>query len=420
MTATLAPILSLLVGVFLLLVGNGLLTSLLAVRLDLEGVGSSWIGAVMGLYFLGMLLGARWAQPTVRAVGHIRAFAAFAALMTVAVLLHGLFVSVWLWGLLRFMGGFAMAALFLVIESWLNVRATPETRGSLLALYMVTSNAGLAMGQVLLGKGDPMLLALFMVAALFFAAALVPLSLTRAEAPSLPTPQPLPLRQLIRRAPLGVVGTLISGMLLSAFYTLGPVFGSSLGWELNELTRWMTLVILGGVLLQWPLGLLSDRIGREKVYLGVCLALSATGVFLWLAMEGSLHLRLLAGALWGGAAFMVYPLSVAQVNDWIEDDERVAAAGQLLLVYGVGAAVHPLLVGMLMDIGGPGLWPLQATFFALVLTGVHMWRETTRETLPLAQQEEFVPMMRTSAALVHMDPRLEPQQLPLPLHYEDA
>ena len=420
MPSLLLHITSLLVGILLLLTANGLLSSLLTLRLHAADVPMEDIGLLMSCYFVGMLLGARFADRIVRKVGHIRAFAAFAGVMTIAAQVHGMTLWLPLWGILRFIAGYAMAGLFLVIESWLNHRASPSNRGQLFSVYMITCHAGMSAGNQLLRIEEPQAMLLFQLAAILYAAALLPIALTKVEMPTLGTAEPLPLRTLWRRSPVGVGGAFAAGLLGGAFFAMGPLYASASGMNADGVARWMTVVIVGGALLQWPLGRLSDKVGRQIIYRLVCMALCVSCALLALLPDAPPTWKLLLAGVYGGVLFMVYPLSVAQANDWIRPEQMVPAAGALLLAYGVGAGVSPLLLGHLLTWGGVAAYGAYGAVIAAGL-GVYAWfREHVRPPLPVEDQTPFVHMLRTSTALASLDPRRDDAQLDLPFDERDA
>lgn len=407
MRTILAHIGSLLAGILLILTANGLLATLLSIRLTLDGVPAAATGLILAAYHVGFFVGALRGQAVLRSVGHIRAFAVFAATMTCAALLHGLLPNPIAWAGLRLVAGFAMAGLFLATESWLNERATAETRGTVLSTYMISVQAGLGVGQLLLMVAPVSGQALFMLAATLFALALIPVGLTRAMAPAPPDEQHLPLRQLYTISPIGVVGAGVAGVVQAAFAAMGPVYAAAIGLDPAGVALFMAAVVLGGITLQWPLGALSDRVGRATVQGGTLTGLVV--VCIWLAQPvqagpGDLALRAL---LYGGLVYMLYPLAVAQANDWATTSQRVGVAGGLLITYGVGAVAGPIAGGLAMQWGGPGgLFLMQAGLLGVLLLFV-LRQLLRRPQLVPALQTPFVPVTRTSTMAAELDDRLQ-------------
>ncbi len=350
---TVRSVFSLLLSYGLLLLANGLFGTLLGVRSRIEGFSTEVVGLIMAAYFLGLLQGALRAGMVVSAVGHIRAFAAFASVMSVTALLHVIVVDQVVWTILRFVSGFCMAGLILVTESWLNARCTKRTRGQVMALYMVTNYFSAGTGQFLLTIADPARFQLFSVASIIFSLALVPVLLTRSSAPNPPKRDPLNLRELWRTSPLGLLGSFCAGLVNASFYSLAPVFALGLGFSIRETSTFMASVIFGGLLLQYPVGHLSDRIDRRTVLAMVALATAMACVGIVVVYEWDLRWIYLAGAVYGGFSFTVYSLSVAHANDFASADKLLQTASGLLTAYGFGAFLGPILAASLMGFLGP-------------------------------------------------------------------
>jgi len=398
---------ALLSGVGILLLGNGMLGTLIGIRLALEQTPTLVTGAVMAAYFAGLFAGSVYAGRMIGRAGHIRAFAAFAAVFSAATLAHVLFGSPLAWGILRFAEGFCMAGLFMCIESWLNARADNATRGAVLSIYMYVVYAAQGLGQFLLNLADPTQATLFIVASILLSLALVPVALTRSPQPEPPQPSVFGLGALIRISPLGVMGALVSGLALGSIYGLAPAFAHAVGLDVAGTARFVGAFILGGLILQWPLGRLSDRIDRRRVIAAVAAMLAAFSTATLLTAEGS---RM---ALWpiaigiGGTAFTLYPLSVAHANDWIDPRDMVPASGGLLLAYGAGATAGPLVSSLVMwRLGATGLFVVTGAA-ALGVAGFSIYRMTQRPPAPKESQEPFRPLPRTTPAVAELDPRSE-------------
>ncbi len=395
MRNTLRSVASLLLSYGLLLLANGLFGTLLGVRTKLEGFSTEVIGVIMAGYFFGILLGAIFGVRVVVAVGHIRAFAAFASLMSVTALVHVLLIDPLAWGLMRVVSGFCMAGMIMVTESWLNERATNETRGRVLSFYMITNFAAAGCGQFLLPLADPGQFQLFSVASIIFSLAVVPVLMTRSKAPLPLEPQPLQLPELYRVSPLGFVGACGAGLVNSSLYGLGPVFAQGLGLTLAGTSTFMASVILGGLVLQWPVGRLSDYIDRRWVLAGIAIATSASCLGIVAISEGDHSGLYLAGAIYGGLAFTVYSVSVAHANDYARPDQLVQTASGLLIAYGVGATIGPILAATLMGRLGPsGLFLFSAAVTAFL--GLFAFYRMTRR--PAKARDEQGPYVALPGA----------------------
>ena len=356
---TLRAVFSLLLSYGLLLFANGLFGTLLGVRSQIEGFSTGVVGFIMAAFFLGLLQGALRAGNVVVAVGHIRAFAAFASVMSVTALLHVMVVDPIAWCILRFASGFCMAGMIIVTESWLNARCTNRTRGQVMAFYMLTNYFAAGCGQFLLTVADPAKFQLFSIASIIFSLALIPVLLTRATAPNPPKRGPINLRELWRTSPLGLLGTFSAGLVNASFYSLGPVFALGLGFSISDTSLFMASVIFGGLLLQFPVGRLSDRIDRRTVLTMVTVATSAACVGIVVSSDS--RWIYLAGAIYGGLSFTVYSLCAANANDFAAPDRLLQTASGLLTVYGLGAFLGPIVAASFMAYLGPeGLFVMSA------------------------------------------------------------
>lgn len=353
MLVTVRSVFSLLLSYGLLLLANGMFGTLLGVRSQIEGFSTQIVGLIMAAYFLGLLQGALRAGAVVSAVGHIRAFAAFASVMSVTALMHVIVVEPIVWCLLRFASGFCMAGMILVTESWLNARCTKRTRGQVMALYMITNYFSAGCGQFLLTAADPAQFQLFSVASIVFSLALVPVLLTRATAPTPPRRAPLDLRELWRTSPLGLLGSFCAGMVNASFYSLAPVFALGLGLDVSGTSRFMASVIFGGLLLQYPVGRISDRIDRRVVLSVVTLATAAACMAIVLVFEWNPTWIYVPAVVYGGLSFTVYSLCVAHANDFAPPSRFVQTASGLLTAYGFGAFLGPVLAAAVMGFLGP-------------------------------------------------------------------
>lgn len=367
MLLTVRSVFSLLLSYGLLLLANGMFGTLLGVRSQIEGFSTQIVGLIMAAYFLGLLQGALRAGMIVSAVGHIRAFAAFASVMSVTALMHVIVVDQIVWCILRFVSGFCMAGMILVTESWLNARCTKRTRGQVMALYMITNYFAAGCGQFLLTVADPARFQLFSIASIIFSLALVPVLLTQAAAPKPPQRDPLNLRELWRTSPLGLMGSFCAGIVNASFYSLAPVFALGLGLDVSGISRFMASVIFGGLLLQYPVGRLSDRIDRRVVLSMVTLATAAACVAIVLVFEWNPRWIYVPAVIYGGLSFTVYSLCAAHANDFAPVEKLVQTASGLLTAYGFGAFLGPIVAAAFMGwIGPEGLFVMSAIVSAFL------------------------------------------------------
>lgn len=391
-----------LLAIFILMGGNGVMSTLVSFRLESEGARAGLIGLVATSYFIGLTIGALRVSPIISRVGHIRTFAAAVSLLSATTLAYTVFQSVGFWALLRFLDGLCVAAVFVCLESWLNERAEPSTRGSVLAAYMISLYAGQAGAQFLLNL-DGSAAAPFVASSLLVSLSILPIALTRLKEPAVARQAPLPIRQLYAASPLGVVGCGMVGLMLGAFYGLGAVYTRRLGLEMSEIALFMSVVIAGGVALQWPIGWLSDRFDRRSVI--VAALGGATGVcggLAWIVGPGTPLLML--GAAFGGLSFALYPLCVAHTNDHLSAEQRVSASGGLVLTYSIGAAAGPTAgSAVMMAAGVGGLFLFIGACASLTLIFA-LWRQLRREPVPSELQQPYQILPRTTPAAAELDP----------------
>ena len=403
MLSAILPVRSLLLAILILMAGNGFMSTLVGVRLESAGSSALAVGLVGTAYFAGLVVGSLKAGGLVGRVGHIRAFAAFVSALSASTLIYAFHRDPVLWAALRFNDGLCVAGVYVCLESWLNERAEPATRGAVLAGYMIALYTGQALGQFLLNLSDALPSMPFLVASVLISLSAIPVVLTRISAPPPEQGASLHVGELYAISPLGVVGAAATGLMLGAFYALGAVYARRLGMELSTVAVFMSAVILGGVALQWPLGRLSDRFDRRRVI--VSAFAGALAASLAIAAIGALGFPLLAlAALFGGLSFALYPLCVAHANDHLGAEQRVAASGGLVLTYSAGAAVGPLAAALAMTgLGAAGLFAFIAACAAAALA-FGLWRQARTLPVPADQQRSYQVLPRTTPVSATLDP----------------
>jgi MFS family permease len=401
------PILSLLVSVALLLAGGGLLSTLLAIRGGVEGFDELTLGLIMSGYFVGFFLGTFVAPPLIRRVGHIRAFAFYAALAATTVLIYPLWVDPVAWTLLRVLTGLAIVGLCTVIESWLNSQAAPEQRSRVFAVYMVVSLLALASGQLLLDLQPPRSFVLFSVVAILMSLATLPVAVTRLPQPvMLPAPRSN-IWQISGAAPGAAIGAMLSGLTLGAFWGMGPVYALESGLDRAGVGLFMTITICGGAFLQFPIGRLSDRGDRRTTLAAVSAAAAGIALIAAVLSPGPGFLLFGMFFLFGGLAFALYPLCVAHLLDQLPAESLLAGCSALLLLNGIGAALGPVAAGFFMQRFGPDSLPAVFAFASGLLALVTGGRRLLRGR-QLFHRGRFHPMLRTTPAALDLLPEIPP------------
>lgn len=396
MLAAVTSIWALLLGIGFLMLGSGLQGALLGVRATLAGFPTEVTGIIMAGYFLGFVAGSTLTPRLVARVGHIRVFAALASIASIAPLIHAIAVEPVVWTLMRILTGFAYSGLYIVAESWLNDRSTNKTRGQLLSVYMVIMLGSLAAGPLLMNTANPEGYALFIMAAVLVSLAVVPISLTAYAAPEFKALDKLGMIALARISPLGIASCVLQGAAAGTLIGLGAVYAQEAGLNLADISFFMTVMVLGGMAMQWPVGRISDHFDRRWVL--TITAILAGGVAVAGALVGSSdHILLLAIiAAMGGLSFPIYSLAIAHTNDFLEPKQMVAASSGLLMANGIGGMVGPVAAGVAMSwFSPPGFfWFLAVIHIALGLFA--LFRMTRRKTRPLDEQHPYVGVPRTS------------------------
>lgn len=348
-----APLLSLMLLIF----GSGLFTTFVSIRLEISEFDVEIIGLVTSAAYIGILIGSLKSGKWISKFGHVRSFIVFASISTGLILLQALWLHPWYWAGLRLLGGVCMAGIFVAIESWLLLLASPSLRGAVLSVYLAVFYGALSAGQLLIRVVDPYGLSPFLVTAGLTAISILPVCFKSVRAPKFSDSQPMKLLQFFKISPLGFLGGVISGMLLAVLYGLLPVYASEIGMPISQIGTLMAILIFGGLSLQWPIGRLADR-GNRKFVLNIASFISAF-LALIIALQGptsSFALFILVG-FFGGFSFTLYPLSMAHVCEKIQEDQIVSATGGFVLSYGIGAIVGPIFAAFSMEhLGSSGIF----------------------------------------------------------------
>ncbi|MCY4543076.1 MAG: MFS transporter [Rhodobacteraceae bacterium] len=346
----------LLAGVMLLMLGNGIQSTLLGIRGVQENFSTIEISLVMSGYFIGFLGGSRLAPHLIRKVGHVRVFAALGSLTSAAILLFAQFPQPVVWIALRIIIGLCFSGVYVVAESWLNDAATNDTRGQTLSLYVLVQLVGVVAAQGLLNFGDTGGYFLFVLASVLVSLSFTPILLWVGQVPAYATAKPMTISRLVRISPLGAVGTIFLGAVFAAQWGMVPVYGTKIGMSVGEVSALVAALYAGGMALQFPMGWLSDRFDRRKLML--CMAtVSAVATAVAFVSQGNFYLLLAAAFVCGSMTNPLYSVLVAHTNDFVDHEDLAAAAGRLVFLNGAGAVCGPLLVGWMMNtLGANGLW----------------------------------------------------------------
>jgi MFS family permease len=377
---------ALFLGIALMMLGNGLQGSLLGIRASLESFPTTLTGILMSGYFAGFLIGSALAPRLVARVGHVRVFAALAALASSAILIHAVWIDPASWTVIRLVTGFCYAGLYVVVESWLNDQATNQTRGQLLAFYMMVVLGAAAGGQLLLNLADPAGVHLFILVSILISLSSIPLVLSTGRTPAFEAPSRVGVRQLFAVSPTGVVGYFGTMLANGAYFGMGAVYGREIGLSVRDISLFMSLIMVGGMLLQWPIGRLSDAWDRRQVLTAVTLLAALFAFLAGMAAERSLLGLFVLTALFGGTNLPLYSLCVAYVNDYLERDQIVPASGTLVLIGGVGAVFGPVSAAVAMQGFGPGGFFFWLATIHAAIGALALYRMTRRRALPRAEQ----------------------------------
>ena len=373
----------LLLGVMLLMVGNGVQGSLLGIRGALEGFSTFQLSVVMSAYFVGFLGGSRLAPRMIRRVGHVRVFSALGSMISAVLILYPLLIDWQAWALMRILIGFCFSGIYVTAESWLNNTASNETRGQALSLYMIVQMLGIIASQGLLALGDPTGFGLFIIPSVLVSLAFMPILLADTPAPIFDQIAPMSFAKIFRTSPLGCVGMLLTGGVYAAMFGMASVWGAKSALTIGQIAAYGAALYFGGLMLQYPIGWISDRIDRRALIMWLS-AGGAVVMFAATAIKLPFSLTLLVAMLLGGTINPLYSLLIAHTNDFLTKAEMPAASSRLIFLNGFGAIFGPLATGWLMErVGAPGYFLFLGLLF-LALALYALWR-TTRRAAPLDQ-----------------------------------
>ncbi|MFC3527341.1 MFS transporter [Paracoccus mangrovi] len=393
----------LLLGILLLMVGNGMQGTLLGIRGNIEGISTSHMSVVMAAYFGGFLLGSRVVPGMIQKVGHVRVFAALGSLISSLLILYAVAPHWIAWAAMRFLIGFCFSGVYITSESWLNASTTNDSRGQAMSAYMIVQMLGIISAQLLMNTADPAGYLLFVIPSVLVSLSFLPILLSTQPAPQFTTLKRMSFGKLFRVSPLGCVGIFLMGGVFSALFGMASVWGSSKGLSVTEISAFVAAIYTGGLVLQYPIGWLSDHSDRRLIVLGLAILGFVTCLATYRLDPGIWGL-LAAAALVGGVANPIYSLLLAYTNDFLDASDMAAASAGLLFINGVGAMTGPLITGWMMSAIGPdGFW-IYIGLLLVMLAAYTGWRRTRR---PTPTQDQNFAVIAPSATPVAVEAALE-------------
>ena len=387
---------ALLLGMMLLMLGNGLQGTLLGIRGEIEGFSTFQMSLVMSAYFIGFLGGSRLAPEMIRRVGHVRVFAALGSLISAVLVLYPALANAEAWMVGRIIIGFCFSGVYVTAESWLNNSATNETRGQTLSLYMIVQMIGIVAAQGVVVLGDPSGYILFIIPSVLVSVAFAPILLSVTPTPAFDTTKPMTLKQLYTASPLGVVGMFLLGGVFSAQFGMAAVYGGKAGLSIAQISIFVSAFYIGALILQYPLGWLSDRMDRRVLILSAAV-LGGFGAFIAILWGSNFSLLLVAAFLVGGTSNPLYSLFLAYTNDFLEHEDMAAASGGMIFVNGLGAISGPIITGWLMTNFGSGAFfgVISSLMFAIAFYAA--FRMTQRSSPSVEDTSGFQAVMPSSS-----------------------
>jgi MFS family permease len=390
---------ALLLGMFLLMIGNGLQGTLLGVRGEIEGFSNLEMSIVMSAYFVGFLGASRVVPEMIRRVGHVRVFAALGSFVSAVLILYPAIPHPVAWAIGRAIIGFSFCGVYVTAESWLNNGASNENRGQALSLYMVVQMIGIVSAQGILLLADPSGYILFVVISVLVSISFAPILLSISPTPAFEATKPMRLTELIRVSPLGAVGMFLLGGIFAAQFGMAAIFGSQIGLSLSEISAFVASFYVGAMLLQYPIGWVSDRMDRRFLIV-ICAAIGGSASLLAILTGGNYYALLVAAFFVGGMSNPLYSLLIAHTNDFLEYEDMAAASAGLLFLNGIGAIAGPLIIGFMMETIGP----VGFFLFIAVLLGIMglygAYRMTQRPAIAADDTSSYTPVAPTASPVL--------------------
>jgi MFS family permease len=389
---------ALLLGIVLIMLGNGMHFTLVGLRGGIEGFSPTELAIVTSGYFMGFLLGARFTPRLIQRVGHVRVFAALGSFMSAGLIALPLLAEPWAWTVLRLLVGFCMSGVYVTAESWLNNASTNETRGKVLSAYMIAQTLGIIGAQGLLTLGDAGTSALFICASILVSVSFAPILLSATSAPVAEVARPMRLRTLFTSSPLGVVGIFLLGGVYATQSGMGVVFGTQIGLTTSQIALFIAMLFAGALVLQYPIGWISDRVDRRELIFAAAMLGAVSCVAGW-ATAGDLWPLMAAAFVAGGVTGPLYALFLAHTNDFLSSEDMPAASGGLIFTFGLGAIAGPLIAGWAMERFGPhAFWLVLCATFSII-SAYALYRMTQRAVVPTTLTESYLNVLPTASVI---------------------
>ena len=391
---------ALFIGMFMLMVGNGLQGTLLGLRGDQEGFSTFALSIVMSSYFVGFLFSSRYTPELIRRVGHVRVFAAMGSMISAVLICYPVLIEPWAWAIGRVMIGFCFCGVYITAESWLNDASSNETRGKALSLYMIVQMAGIVFAQWIVSRGDVSGYTLFIIPSVLVSLAFAPILLSARPMPAFAATKRMKIKDLIAASPLACFGMFMLGGVFAAQFGMSAVYGNRVGLSVGEISFFVSAIYVAALLLQYPIGWLSDRMDRRILIIWIAL-FGGFGSLLAFIIPDNFAIIVLSGAIVGGTSNPLYALLLAYANDYLEKEDMAAASGGFLFVNGVGAIAGPLIVGRMMDvIGNRGYWLFTAVLMLIIgIYGLYRMTRRQRSDLESDHQVPYAPVTAASSQI---------------------
>ncbi|PCI76276.1 hypothetical protein COB21_04605 [Candidatus Aerophobetes bacterium] len=396
-----------LMSLVIVMLGNGFFNTFSSLRIAEEGYDNIVIGLVNSAYYLGMMVGCLYIEKLISRIGHIRAFAIFASINSLVFLFQGFYIHPIPWGFFRLLTGFCSSGFFIVIESWMLLSTSSRYRGKLLSLYMLTLYFAQGLGQFILNAVSLKSIFPYVIAIGLSSLSVLPVSMMKSSGPLGLDHSSLNLWKLIKKAPIGPLGCFLAGMIMSSFYGLTPIFAKNIHLSLFQISQVMGGTILGGLVLQWPIGHLSDIFPRKYVLIAVSSLLFIITSILFLFYSSSYWFLLLFMIIFGSVAFTFYPLSISYTCDYFAQHRVIGVTSSLLIIYGIGCVLGPIASSSAMQFFGPSYLLLTFAILSILFVIIALFLIKKNKQSAEDDLTEYLPTPRATALGYYLDPKVD-------------